>query len=182
MDDSDALGVKLGHRRKLQRRIANARGIAPGVSLPSPVRQPSEERKQEGSARPEAPRPEPNHDTSGVAKRKYRRHPKPDENAPERPPSAYVLFSNKMREDLKSQNLTFTEIAKLVGEHWQNLDPAEKEVYESQANAAKDKYHRDLAEYKKTPDYRKYAHYLQEFKERQAKQHQGSLPAMMKMI
>lgn len=79
-----------------------------------------------------------------------------------------------MREDLKSQNLTFTEIAKLVGENWQNLPPAEKEAYESQANAAKEKYHRDLVEYKKTPEYRQYAQYLREFKEKQAKQNQGS--------
>jgi hypothetical protein len=63
--------------QKLQRRIANARGIAPGVSLPSPVRQPSEERKQEVGARPEPPRPEPSQDANGgAAKRKYRRHPK----------------------------------------------------------------------------------------------------------
>lgn len=80
----------------------------------------------------------------------------------------------EMREDLKSQNLSFTEIAKLVGENWQSLGPAEKEVYESQANAAKEKYHRDLSAYKKTLDYRKYAQYLHDFKERQAKQTQGS--------
>lgn len=79
----------------------------------------------------------------------------------------------EMREDLKSQNLTFTEIAKLVGENWQSLDPAEKEAYESQANAAKEKYHRDLAEYKKTPEYKSYALYLQDFKEKQAKQNSG---------
>lgn len=78
-----------------------------------------------------------------------------------------------MREDLKGHNLTFTEIAKLVGENWQSLPPAEKEAYERQANAAKEKYHRDLMEYKKTPEYRKYAQYLQEFKEKQAKQNQG---------
>ena len=79
-----------------------------------------------------------------------------------------------MREDLRGQNLTFTEIAKLVGENWQSLDPVEKETYESQANAAKEKYHRDLAEYKKTPECRKYAQYLQDFKEKQAKQKKGS--------
>lgn len=78
-----------------------------------------------------------------------------------------------MREDLKSQNLTFTEIAKLVGENWQTLDPAEKESYESQANASKEKYHGNLVEYKKTPEYRRYAHYLHDFKEKQAKQNQG---------
>lgn len=168
--DLDALGVKLGHRRKLQRRIANARGIAPSVSLP--LKPNPDEVKQEGS-RAEPARAEAAQDGAGVVKRKYRRHPKPDENAPERPPSAYVLFSNKMREDLKSQNLTFTEIAKLVGENWQNLAAPEKEAYESQANTAKEKYHRDLFEYKKTPEFRKYSQYLAEFKEKQARQNQA---------
>ncbi|KAF7564061.1 hypothetical protein G7046_g9 [Stylonectria norvegica] len=166
--DLDALGVKLGHRRKLQRRIANARGIAPSVSLASPLTPTPEDSKLDG-ARPELGKPESSQDGQGVAKRKYRRHPKPDDKAPDRPPSAYVLFSNKMREDLKSQNLSFTEIAKLVGENWQNLAPAEKEAYESQANADKEKYHRDLMAYKKTAEYRKYMQYLQEFKEKQAK-------------
>ncbi|CAG7554522.1 unnamed protein product [Fusarium equiseti] len=78
-----------------------------------------------------------------------------------------------MREDLRSQNLTFTEIAKLVGENWQNLNANEKEAYESQANADKEKYHRDLMEYKKTADYRKYMQYLHEFKEKQAKRTQA---------
>ncbi|KAF5584142.1 uncharacterized protein FSUBG_12889 [Fusarium subglutinans] len=170
--DLDALGVKLGHRRKLQRRIANARGISPSVSLVTPVRPTSEDAKSD-SVQPEPTRTELPPEGHGVAKRKYRRHPKPDENAPERPPSAYVLFSNKMREDLKSQNLTFTEIAKLVGENWQNLNASEKEAYESQANADKEKYHRDLMEYKKTADYRKYMQYLHEFKEKQAKRTQA---------
>lgn len=167
--DLDALGVKLGHRRKLQRRIANARGVAPSVFLPLKL---SPEDKKQESSRAEPPRVESSQDGAGVVKRKYRRHPKPDDSAPERPPSAYVLFSNKMREDLKSQNLTFTEIAKLVGENWQNLAAPEKEAYETQANTAKEKYHRDLQEYKKTPEYRKYAQYLQEFKEKQARQNQ----------
>ncbi|KAG9505923.1 hypothetical protein J7337_002896 [Fusarium musae] len=156
--DLDALGVKLGHRRKLQRRIANARGISPSVSLVTPARPTSEDAKSD-SVQPEPTRTELPPDGQGVAKRKYRRHPKPDENAPERPPSAYVLFSNK--------------IAKLVGENWQNLNASEKEAYESQANADKEKYHRDLMDYKKTADYRKYMQYLHEFKEKQAKRTQG---------
>ncbi|KAG5655833.1 hypothetical protein KAF25_008952 [Fusarium avenaceum] len=182
--DLDALGVKLGHRRKLQRRIANARGISPSVSLATPVRSISEDAKPDGM-QPEPSRTETPPEGQGVTKRKYRRHPKADENAPERPPSAYVLFSNKMREDLRSQNLTFTEIAKLVGENWQNLNANEKEAYESQANADKEKYHRDLMEYKKTSDYRKYMQYLHEFKEKQSKrtqaesQHSSTTPTLL---
>ncbi|KAG6044080.1 hypothetical protein E4U39_003721 [Claviceps sp. Clav50 group G5] len=166
--DLDALGVKLGHRRKLQRRIADARGIAPSISLSLSTKPSLDESKQDG-LRQEVPHTDVKPDSRGVAKRKYRRHPKPDENAPERPPSAYVLFSNKMRDDLKSQNLSFTEIAKLVGEHWQTISPADKEVFECQANAAKARYHRQLAEYKTTSDFRKYTQYLYEFKQRQAK-------------
>lgn len=78
-----------------------------------------------------------------------------------------------MREDLKGHNLTFTEVAKLVGEHWQGVSSSEKEAYESQANAAKEKYHRDLVEYKKTPEYVKYALFLQDFKEEQVKRNSG---------
>lgn len=83
----------------------------------------------------------------------------------------YLLL--EMREDLKGQNLTFTEIAKLVGENWQGLTQAEKEPYERDAQAAKEKYNRDLAEYKKTPDYKKYLLYLQEFKAKHANHAQG---------
>ena len=78
-----------------------------------------------------------------------------------------------MREDLKGRNLTFTEIAKLVGENWQNLTRAEKEPFETQAQEDKEKYNRDLAEYKKTDNYRKYNEYLHDFRKRQAAQAQG---------
>lgn len=97
-------------------------------------------------------------------KRKYRRHPKPDENAPEKPPSAYVLFSNKVREEVKSENLSFTEIARLVGERWQKLNPAEKESFESHASALKETYNAQLSEYKKTDVYKEYSQYLADFK------------------
>ena len=41
-------------------------------------------------------------------------------NAPEKPTSAYVQFSNVARESLKGKS--FAELAKIVGEKWQNLD------------------------------------------------------------
>ncbi|KAJ8118137.1 hypothetical protein ONZ43_g4052 [Nemania bipapillata] len=137
--DLDALGVKLGHRRKLQRRIANYRGVAPDVSLVSPTRTSIEDARHDANRA----------DLGRV-------DVKPDENAPERPPSAYVLFSN----------------TKLVGENWQNLGRTEKEPFERQANDAKEKYNHDLAEYKKTTECIKYNEYLREFRKRQAAQTQ----------
>jgi hypothetical protein len=98
------------------------------------------------------------------SKRKYRRHPKPDDNAPERPPSAYVIFSSKVREEVKDKSLSFTQIAKLVGDRWQKLNPTSKEPFEAQANAAKERYNIQLSAYRKTDMYEEYMQYLSEFK------------------
>ena len=83
-----------------------------------------------------------------------------------------------MREDLKGRNLTFTEIAKLVGENWQNLSPLEKEPYESQAQAAKERFNADLSNYKKTLLYKMYSEYLQEFKLKYSHQSLGTCSAI----
>lgn len=70
----------------------------------------------------------------------------------------------EVREELKGQELGFTEIAKVVGERWQALPPDVREAYEQQANAAKEKYYAELAEYKKTPEHFRYQEYLVDFK------------------
>ncbi|OBT48623.1 hypothetical protein VE00_00781 [Pseudogymnoascus sp. WSF 3629] len=180
--DFDVLGVKLGHRRKLQRKIAATRGISHAQALASPKRgTPSLEDKQSEDNKGATPRSDGkdgNASTQPSGKRKYRRHPKPDENSPERPPSAYVIFSNKMREDLKGRPLSFTEIAKLVGENWQNLTPSEKEPYEQQAFAAKEKYTVELAEYRRTEGYRTYSEYLMEFKAKQLQLQESNQEAL----
>lgn len=69
---------------------------------------------------------------------------------------------------MKGQDLSFTEIAKVVGERWQVLPAEERESCESQANAAKEKYYAGLAEYKKTPQYAAYQQYLEDFKAKHA--------------
>ena len=180
---SDSLNVKLGHRRvsyvprnagnrkidsctkKLQRAIAEYRGVS-FERLAGPAAQealPESGRGFEGgpAAATESERPSI---PSSETKRKYRRHPKPDDNAPDRPPSAYVIFSNRIRDEVKDQGLSFTQIAKLVGDRWQKLDPASKEPYEAQASAAKEKYNTQLTAYRKSEEYREYAAYLADFK------------------
>ncbi len=98
-------------------------------------------------------------------KRKYPRLiPEPDDHAPKKPPSAYVIFSNKIRKDVVEQNLSFTKIARLVGDRWQKLSQPEKERFEAQADAALERYHILLSSYRKTESYRNYARYLAEFK------------------
>lgn len=84
-EDFASLNVKLGHRRALQREIATFRGIPPSLSLDSESVSPEptslstlalETLTRQTSTPP--PR----------EKRRYRRHPRPDINAPKKPKTA----------------------------------------------------------------------------------------------
>ncbi|KAF4555270.1 putative non-histone chromosomal protein 6B [Elsinoe fawcettii] len=169
-NDMVTLGIKLGHRRRLQRAIQEANQQAPdGILLHPQSHSPEQSRQYQQSSQQQ---PDSYNSTQSLAqpqtgppqKRKYRRHPKPDDNAPERPPSAYVIFSNRIRERLEGQELSFTEIAKMVGEQWQDPDPEERAACERQAQSMKETYYAQLSEYKKTPEYLVYQAYLAEFK------------------
>ncbi|KAI7890919.1 uncharacterized protein EV154DRAFT_509989 [Mucor mucedo] len=97
-------------------------------------------------------------------KRKYHRHAKPDTNAPLKPPSAYVMFSNDVRAELKQQNKSFTDLAKIIGDRWKNITPEEKELYEVNALRSREDYLKQMEEYHKTESYRKYQQYISDFK------------------
>jgi hypothetical protein len=75
-----------------------------------------------------------------------------------------------VRDELKGQNLSFTDIAKLVGEKWKVLDPDHKETYELEASIAKEKYNSEMQEYKKTESYREYIQYLSDFRSKMGKE------------
>lgn len=68
------------------------------------------------------------HLTASGAKRRYRRHPKPDPNAPVKPVSAFVTFSSNLRNEESLKDKSFAEMSVLVGERWQALPKAVKEV------------------------------------------------------
>ncbi|KAI8881397.1 HMG-box [Backusella circina FSU 941] len=97
-------------------------------------------------------------------KRKYHRHAKPDTNAPVKPPSAYVMFSNHVRAELKAENKSFTDLAKIIGDRWKNISAEEKERYESRALTEREVYLKKVADYQKTDAYKKYQQYIVEFK------------------
>ncbi|CAZ86497.1 unnamed protein product [Tuber melanosporum] len=164
------LNFKLGHRRLLQREIASARGVPPTQALTSVHNYPSDDIEPEDRSSPKPFKQDSGKGIAPTGKRKYRRHPKPDEHAPEKPPSAYVMFANRVRDELKGQNLSFTDIAKLVGEKWKVLDPENKESYEHEASIAKEKYNSELLEYKKTDSYKEYIQYLSDFKSKASKE------------
>lgn len=187
---SAALGVKLGHRRVIYRQIATLRGKDTHIEIHHLIYNtglPQSESLKDASLY--------DHSTSSTSpncglrrdsfespsgsplsptiipldlprKRRYKRHPKPDDNAPPRPPSAYVLFANMVREEEKSKNLSFTQLARLVGEKWKSLGSSEKEDIEAHAADVKKQYTADVTVYKKSLEYHLYQTYLTEFKER----------------
>src|ERR1043165_2451081 len=99
---------------------------------------------------PDPPDPPDNVST----KRKYKRHPKRDKNAPVKPLSAYVMFAHKVREEFSGQNISFPDMAKIVGDRWKNIRPEEKEAYENEAAKKKEEYQTEMAAYKTTESWR----------------------------
>ncbi|KAI8582174.1 hypothetical protein K450DRAFT_229374 [Umbelopsis ramanniana AG] len=190
--DLSALNVKRGHRRLLQREIANRKGIPANQPLVvehgfgnkdhhSPMTTASTSgyssmasfntgQDANGSLECSSSISSTEDDTSSsspLTKRKYRRHAKPDKNAPIKPPSAYVMFSNDVRKELKDYNMSFTELARIVGNRWKNIESNVKQTYEDAANLAKDEYLRELAEYQKTEEHKHYQKYLTDFRSKQ---------------
>lgn len=154
--------MDLGHRRKLQKEIANTRRLARDPAFVTPLYginvHPSITQRDASSSSNDVQQ------GGAPTKRGYRHHPKPDPKAPERPYSAYVLFSNHTRERLKEQNLSFTDLSKVVGEKWQQLTRHEREDWKRKGAVPWERYKAELGEYQKTDDFRDYQRYLAEFK------------------
>ncbi|KAF2673298.1 hypothetical protein BT63DRAFT_152889 [Microthyrium microscopicum] len=98
-------------------------------------------------------------------KRTYRRRPKIDKNAPRRPKTAYVLFSEHVRSDPDLKGASFTELAKEAGKRWREIPDKQRiEEWEKPAANETENYRAELEHYKLTENYRKYQSYLEDFK------------------
>jgi hypothetical protein len=68
-----------------------------------------------------------------------------------------------IREEVKGQDLSFTEIAQLVGRRWQLLAPDTRQALEKEADVAREKYIAAVTDYRMTPQYAQYRRYLADF-------------------
>ena len=83
--------------------------------------------------------------------KKERKKAKKDPNAPTRPPTAYLLWFNEHRQEIKSSlggSVGVTDVAKAAGEKWKTLDSEEKMRYQARADKLRESYERDLKNYK----------------------------------
>jgi len=74
---------------------------------------------------------------------------KKDPNAPRRPLSAYMFFSQDWRERIKGENpdAGFGEIGKLLGAKWKELEEGDKKPYVEQAARDKQRAEDEKAAY-----------------------------------
>ncbi|KAF2446652.1 hypothetical protein P171DRAFT_472109 [Karstenula rhodostoma CBS 690.94] len=134
--DMEELGFKLGDRRKLQRAIREYNNTNNKTDLA--IR----------------------------TTRRYRRHPRPDSNAPLKPKTGYVVFGEHVRRDPALSRSSFAELAKETGKRWNEISQEERvHIWEAPASDKLQNYKEELEQYKQTNNYKAYQTYLEEFKQ-----------------
>lgn len=80
---------------------------------------------------------EPADDAGAPDGKKKRKNKKKehDPNAPKRPPSAYLVFQNDVREKVRSENpdVKYSEVLTIIGEQWKALGEAGQAAYKEKA-------------------------------------------------
>ena len=74
---------------------------------------------------------------------------KKDPNAPKRPLSAFLMFSQAVRADIKASmpHLTFSELATEIGSQWRSLCAEDKQPYLAAAEKNKALYTEEMKAY-----------------------------------
>jgi len=90
-------------------------------------------------------------DDDGGGRRKRGR--KRDPNEPKRAPSAYLIYGQKVREEVKKEHpeAKSSEIMKLIGAKWQKLTDEEKKPFVEEASRLKSQYEEQKSAFKKKP-------------------------------
>ena len=79
-----------------------------------------------------------------------RKKKKKDPNAPKRNMSAYFLYSNDIRPQVKVENPTasFGEVAKIISRQYKELSEKDLAVYKKKAEEDKERYQREMRAYR----------------------------------
>lgn len=79
-----------------------------------------------------------------------------DKNAPHAPLNGYVRFLARHRERVREANpdTSFPDVTKLLAAEWTAMPQEEKQVYLDEAEKDKERYQRELEEYKQTDSFR----------------------------
>ena len=97
-----------------------------------------------------------------------------DDNAPRPPLNGYVRFLSQHRERVKQANPTqgFPDVTKILATEWLALTPDQKQIYLNEAEKDRERYNRELEEYKKTDAY---SMFQQKLKDKEKSQEEAKL-------
>ncbi|XP_019616304.1 PREDICTED: FACT complex subunit SSRP1-like [Branchiostoma belcheri] len=81
--------------------------------------------------------------------RKRKKRQKKDPNAPKKAMTAFMIWLNATRSDLRKENpdASIGEIGKIAGEKWREMGPSDKEEWEQKAKEDKERYKAAMEEY-----------------------------------
>lgn len=86
-----------------------------------------------------------------------------DPNAPKRPLSSYMLYSQERRaKDESLKEVKITEQTKVISAKWNTMTEDEKKPYVDLAKIKKKEYEKVIEEYKKTDEYKSFQEQLAE--------------------
>lgn len=83
---------------------------------------------------------------------------KKDPLAPKAPLNGYLVYFNEERADMRQKNpqMSFGELTKIIALKWKDLPAEEKQKYINEAELDKERYVKEMADYKKSDSYKQY--------------------------
>lgn len=83
---------------------------------------------------------------------------KKDPAAPKAPLNGYLVYFNDERAEMrmKHPNMGFGELTKIIAVKWKDLPAEEKQKFITEADMDKERYVKEMAEYKKSESYKNY--------------------------
>ena len=95
-------------------------------------------------------------DTSPLSSNQKRR--KKDPYAPKAPLNGYLVYFNEERAEMRSKNpnMSFGELTKIIATKWKELPNEEKQKYINEADIDKERYVKEMADYKKSDAYKQF--------------------------
>ncbi|XP_050437170.1 FACT complex subunit Ssrp1 isoform X2 [Adelges cooleyi] len=106
----------------------------------------SKEKKKKKEKKPKSAK------TISEKPRKPKKAKKPDDGRPKRAATAYMIWFNEARDEIKSSNpgISFAEIGKKGGEIWKKMTSSDKSKYEEKAAKSKEEYTKAMKEFKES--------------------------------
>jgi len=83
---------------------------------------------------------------------------KKDPSAPKAPLNGYLVYFNEERADMRQKNptMSFGELTKIIAIKWKDLPTEDKQKYINEAELDKERYVKEMADYKKSDSYKQY--------------------------